>query len=71
MQYDYIAWRESGLWTAHSPSLPGVYGIGKSRPQAENDLFEAVDELLDYLDEIGERAPKPVRLSQATMSVGR
>jgi len=55
MLYDYIAWREEGVWTAHSPSLPGVYGVGKTRDQAERDLFESVDELMDYLDEIDER----------------
>jgi predicted RNase H-like HicB family nuclease len=61
MRYAYITWTEEGQWTAHSPSVPGVYGVGRTRDRAVADLGEALDEMFDYLAEIGERAPRPRR----------
>jgi predicted RNase H-like HicB family nuclease len=68
-KYDYIAWEEEGLWTAHSPSIPGVYGIGATRSKAAQSLFDGVDDLLDYLTEIGETLPPARRFVQGTLTV--
>jgi predicted RNase H-like HicB family nuclease len=57
MTYDYVSWKESGVWTAHCPAVPGVYGLGDTSAQAVADLREALNELDDYLDEIGESLP--------------
>lgn len=68
-EYTYIAWREEGIWTAHSPSIPGVYGLGDTKKKAERDLFDAVDTLFDYLHEIGEKPPMERRLVIGAMRV--
>jgi len=68
-KYDYVAWREEGQWTAHSPAVPGVYGLGSTLSAAEQDLADALHEFLDYLDEIGERAPAPKRVTSGVLEV--
>jgi predicted RNase H-like HicB family nuclease len=55
MTRERVAWVEEGQWTAHSPSMPGVYGVGETSAAAVADLEEALAELDSYLDEIGER----------------
>jgi predicted RNase H-like HicB family nuclease len=52
--YDVVIWKEEGIWTAHSPSVPGVYGLGSTREIANRDLKEALALLSHYLREIGE-----------------
>lgn len=69
-KYDYVAWKDEGLWTAHSPSVPGVYGLGATRRAAETDLIDATAELLDYLDDVGENPPKRTRVVAGTIEVG-
>jgi len=49
--------KEEGIWTAHDPSVPGVYGLGDTRNEAEQDLVEALEELREYLRSAGERQP--------------
>ena len=49
MTYEFVGWQEEGLWAARSPSIPG-YGVGETRGQAEQDLSEAIEELIAYLD---------------------
>lgn len=43
-----LVWEE-GLWTVHSPSLPGVYGIGATEEEARADLADAEEALAEYL----------------------
>lgn len=59
MVYAFIATREDGLWGVTCPSLPGVFGVGKSRKAAERDFAGAARTLVEYLDEIGEERPTP------------
>ncbi len=68
--YDYLIWQEEGLWTAHSPSVPGVYGVGATRREAEKDFFEALGEMVAYLKDVGEAMPKRQRLSLGVVEVG-
>ena len=64
MVYTFVAVREDRLWGVTCPSLPGVFGVGKSRKAAERDFAGAARTLVEYLDEIGEDLPKskPVHL---------
>jgi predicted RNase H-like HicB family nuclease len=55
--YDYVSWREEGVWTAHCPAIPGAYGLGATSAQAVADLKDALYELDDYLSELGEKLP--------------
>jgi predicted RNase H-like HicB family nuclease len=50
-------WEDEGQWTAHDPTVPGVYGLGPSRAAAETDFREALSELHAYLRDIGEAVP--------------
>ena len=47
--FDYILWQEEGHWTAHIPSVPGVYGVGKTQGAAAKDLSDGLTDLFDYL----------------------
>lgn len=40
---DYIAWQDEGLWVAHNPAVPGVYGLGDTLAEAEQDLAEGLE----------------------------
>ena len=40
---------EDGVWTAHDPTVEGVYGIGPTRKAAKEDLREALELLGDYV----------------------
>ncbi len=54
---DLAVWLEEGVWAAHRASVPGAYGLGETRAQADRDLSESLDELKAYLNDIGERPP--------------
>lgn len=56
--YDYVSWKEEGVWTANCPAVAGVYGIGPTSGAAVADLKEALSEMSAYLDGIGERLPR-------------
>jgi predicted RNase H-like HicB family nuclease len=68
-KYEFVSWQDEGVWTAHSPSVPGVYGIGDTRQKAETDLFEAIGEMFDYLVSIGEKRPKAKRVVSGVLTV--
>lgn len=67
--YEYVVWQDESIWTAHSPSIPGVYGLGETKARAARDLMDAIDTLFDYLHEIGETPPKPKRVSSGAIRV--
>jgi predicted RNase H-like HicB family nuclease len=69
-KYDYVAWKDEGLWTVHSPSVPGVYGVGATRREAEADFIDALSELLAYLRDIGESPPKRTQVIAGVVEVG-
>ncbi|MHB8420904.1 MAG: type II toxin-antitoxin system HicB family antitoxin [Myxococcales bacterium] len=68
-RYDYIAWKDEGRWVVHSPSVPGVYGLGRTRAAAKNDFFEALSLLIEHLKSIHEPLPKPKPLELGTAEV--
>lgn len=68
-KYDFIAWQDEGIWTAHSPSVPGVYGVGDTRREAQDDLANAILELFAYLSDIGERAPAPKQITSGVLEI--
>lgn len=59
-------WEEDGVWTAHAPSVPGVYGLGATPEASSKDLTEALELMSDYLHEVGEDMPeaRSVRIGQ-------
>ena len=69
MVYDYIAWKEEGVWTASCPGVAGVYGLGDTKALAVSDLRDALEELADYLEEIGERLPRGRRVNVGELRI--
>jgi len=67
--YDYVAWQSEGIWTAHSPSVPGVYGVGKTRAEAAADLGAGLSDMLDHLREIGEPLPRAGSVNVGVVNV--
>jgi predicted RNase H-like HicB family nuclease len=63
-KYPFVTHQEGKIWSVTSPSIPGVFGTGKTAAAAEKDFAQALGTLCEYLDEIGEKLPppKPVRL---------
>lgn len=68
-RYDYVAWKDEGVWSVHSPSVPGVYGLGATRRAAEADFAESLAEMLAYLEDIGEQPPRPKRLVAGAVEI--
>lgn len=69
MTYDYVAWKEEGVWSAHCPAIPGAYGIGPTPASAVADLKEALGLLVEYLKDLGEPVPRsgPVRTGELSL----
>ena len=59
MTYRFVATREDELWGVTSPSLPSVFGVGKTGRSAEKDFADATRTLVEYLHDIGEELPAP------------
>jgi predicted RNase H-like HicB family nuclease len=61
-----VMWDEDGVWTAHAPSVPGVYGLGDTPEASSKDLTEALELMSAYLHDVGEVLPeaRSVRLGQ-------
>lgn len=68
-KYDYVAWEEEGTWTVHSPSVPGVWGLGATRAEAEADFTDALNETLTHLVETGKRLPKQRHVTVGVVEV--
>jgi predicted phosphodiesterase/predicted RNase H-like HicB family nuclease len=45
---------EEGMWSAHDPDVPGVYGLGATREEALADLAEASAALAEYEADLAE-----------------
>jgi predicted RNase H-like HicB family nuclease len=58
---------EDGIWSAHDPAVPGVYGLGPSRKAALADLVEAKAALNEYVTTAAEDAAD-VRAADASMA---
>jgi len=68
-KYEFLAWKDEGVWTAHSPSVVGVYGVGATRAEAERDLLDGIEELVSYLGEVGESAPRPKHIAIGVLEI--
>jgi predicted RNase H-like HicB family nuclease len=53
---------EDGGWGAYSPDLPGCYATGKSQPEVERLMREAVPLHIEAMREAGETLPESHRL---------
>jgi predicted RNase H-like HicB family nuclease len=69
--YPVTLWKEEGMWTAHAPSIPGLYGLGKTPAAAKRDLAAGMRDLFAYLDEIGEPRPRPIPVHADRVAVAR
>jgi predicted RNase H-like HicB family nuclease len=69
MTYTFVAVQEHGAWGVTCPSLPGVFGVGKTRKEAEKDFAGSLETLANYLDEIGEKLPTPQRVAIGSLSI--
>ena len=69
MTYTFVAVQEDGVWGITCPSLPGVFGVGKTRKAAEKDFAGALETLAEYLDEIDEELPPPQRVALGTLRI--
>ena len=67
--YNHVAWQDEGVWTVHSPSIPGVYGLGGTQRAAESDFRASLREMLAYLTEIGEAPPPSKHLAIGETSI--
>ncbi len=53
-RYHFCFWLEDGLWSAKTPAIRGVYGVGVTAEKAKRDLVEALQTMADYLKKTGE-----------------
>ncbi len=55
---------ESGdYWVCRFPEIPGLFAEGDTRPAAVHNAFEAFDDTISVLLEIGHEVPMPRRVS--------
>ena len=60
---------ENGIWSAHDPSVPGVYGLGPTREAALADLAEAKELLGEYVaGQDADEDAEDVRLADESMA---
>jgi predicted RNase H-like HicB family nuclease len=69
MTYRIVCWREGRIWSVMAPSVPGVFGTGKTEASARKDFERALAEMLDYLEDIGEPLPKSDILHVGSITV--
>ena len=69
--YPVMLWREEGIWTAHAPSIPGLYGLGRTPSAARRDLANGMHDVFTYLDEIGESRPAPIQVRASRVAAAR
>jgi predicted RNase H-like HicB family nuclease len=50
---------EDGGWGAHSPDVEGVFALGRTRPEVETRMAEALTAYFDLLREEGKPIPEP------------
>lgn len=62
-KYTVVTWKEEGIWTAHSPVVPGVWGLGKSRRAAVADFQSALRDEVAYQKRIGKLSHRSKRTS--------
>ena len=67
MKSKIVITKEDGIWSAHDPAVPGVYGLGPSRKAALADLVEAKAALDEYVITAEEDAAD-VRAADASMA---
>ncbi len=48
---------EDGYWVAEVPSLPGCISQGKTRPEAIENIKEAIDDWIETVSANGEPIP--------------
>jgi predicted RNase H-like HicB family nuclease len=54
---------EDGGWGAYLPDLPGVFALGESREEVEENMEEALAAHVEVMQEQGMPLPEPVHLA--------
>jgi predicted RNase H-like HicB family nuclease len=50
---------DDGSWGAHSPDVEDAFALGRTRPEVESRMAEALAAHLDYLRNQGAPEPQP------------
>ena len=64
MKYVVVYERAPHNWSAYVPDLPGCIATGRTRPEVERNIREAIEFPLDGMREDGEPIPEPASYSQ-------
>ncbi len=46
-------------WSAHAPDVPGVFGVGLTPEECEQDLRAGIETYLEYCRDNGIAVPEP------------
>ncbi|HEX7499919.1 MAG TPA: hypothetical protein VF524_06390 [Polyangia bacterium] len=66
-RFKVVFTEEEGTWSAHDPTVPGVYGLGPTREADLADLAEATALLAEYDASQDAEDAEDVRLLQDTI----
>jgi predicted RNase H-like HicB family nuclease len=64
VKYVVVYERAPHNWSAYIPDLPGCIATGRTRPEVERNIREAIELHLESMREDGETIPKPASYSQ-------
>jgi predicted RNase H-like HicB family nuclease len=64
VKYVVVYERAPHNWSAYIPDLPGCIATGRTRPEVERNIREAIELHLESMREDGEPIPKPESYSQ-------
>jgi len=64
MRYAIVIERTKTGYSAFVPDLPGCIATGRSKPEVENEMREAIRFHIDGLKEDGLPVPKPTSIAE-------
>jgi predicted RNase H-like HicB family nuclease len=64
VKYVVVYERAPHNWSAYIPDLPGCIATGRTRPEVERNIREAIELHLESMREDGEPIPKPASYSE-------
>ena len=60
VRYPIAICEDEGTIVAHSPCVPGAYGLGDTEAEAVSDLRESLELMLTHIRECGEELPRGI-----------
>jgi predicted RNase H-like HicB family nuclease len=64
MRYAIVIEKTKTGYSAYVPDLPGCIATGRSKPEVENEMREAIRFHIDGLKEDGLPVPKPTSIAE-------